>query len=120
MIRSRITFPFEPTYSLSWKALLSVLQAKGDKWDTNVHGLLDLTHSDHVRDLSSKLNGMSGHSLIVYSPMIAFAVGSHPSHSTPYCQVHFQEKNILMATIAGPWLHLELGNNMAERQGIYL
>ena len=46
------------TYSLLWKALISLLQAKGDKWDTNEHGL-DLTHSDHVHDLSSKLNGTS-------------------------------------------------------------
>ena len=96
MILSRITVPFEPTYPLSWKALLSVLQAEGDKWDTNVHGLLDLTHSDHVRDLSSKLNGMSGHSLIGYSPMIAF--GSHPGHyyTILYFIFHISFKIILI------------------------
>lgn len=103
MNRSRITlFDLEPTYSSSWKALVSLLQAKGGKSGTNVQGQLDLTDSDHLLDLLSKINGMSGRSLTVCSPRIASEVGSHQGHSTPHCQVHCQEMNIPTAAIVGP------------------
>jgi len=63
---------------------------------------------------------MNGHSLIACSPLTASEVGIQPGHSTPFCRVHFQERNILTAAIAGPWSRQQLENNMAERQDIYL
>ena len=111
---------FQLTYSSSWKALLFCLQAEDGKQGTNVHGL-HLTHSDQGRYMyfSSIRCEKSGHSLIVCSPLLA-VFGSHASHNTPSDPVHFQERNTPEEAIAGPLLHQQLGNSMAERQGIII
>lgn len=84
-----------------------------------MHGL-HLTHSDQGRYmyLSSIRCEKSGHSLIVCSPLLA-VFGSHASHNTLSGPVHFQERNTPEEAIAGPLLHQQLGNSMAERQGNY-
>ena len=85
-----------------------------------MHGL-HLTHSDQGRYmyLSSIQCEKSGHSLIVCSPLLA-VFGSQASHNTPSDPVHFQERNTPKEAIAGPLLHQQLGNSMAERQGIFM
>ena len=102
------------------EALLFCLQAEDGKLGTNVYDL-HLTHSDQGRYmyLSSIRCEKSGHSLIVCSPLLA-VFGSHASHNTPSGPVHFQGRNTPDEAIAGPLLHQQLGNSMAERQGIIM
>ena len=85
-----------------------------------MHGL-HLTHFDQDRYmyLSNIRCEKSGHSLIVCSPLLA-VFGSHASHNTPSGPVHFQARNTSKEAIAGPLLHQQLGNSMAERQCIIM